>query len=86
MPGKWPKVVRLNDRFEGRVLIQITVNDQPHQVQPGTTVAGLLPQLGINTPAIAVEINQQLCPRDQMSARTLCDGDRLEVVTLVGGG
>ena len=75
-----------NDRFEDCVLIHITVNDQPHQVSPGTTVAGLLPQLGINTPAIAVEINHQLCPRDQLSTKTLNEGDRLEVVTLVGGG
>lgn len=67
-------------------MIEIIVNDQSQQVPSGMTVAELLPRLGISSPAIAVEVNHQLCPRDQLQHRTLEQGDCLEIVTLVGGG
>jgi sulfur carrier protein len=35
---------------------------------------------------VAVEVNLEVVPRDRHAETTLHDGDRLEVVTLVGGG
>jgi len=67
-------------------VIEITVNEQPRNVQPGITLAQLLLELKIVSPAIAVEVNQQLRPRDQFDSTILKAGDVLEIVTLVGGG
>ena len=66
--------------------MEVTVNGQLKQVADGTTVAALLHNLGIATKQVAVEVNLELVPRDAQATRTLYDGDRLEVVTLVGGG
>jgi len=66
--------------------VEVTVNGQPNQVADGTTVAALLHGLGIATRQVAVEVNLELVPRAAHAVRTLHDGDRLEVVTLVGGG
>lgn len=66
--------------------MEVTVNGQPKQVADGTTVAALLHGLGIAARQVAVEVNLDLVPRAAHAARTLHDGDRLEVVTLVGGG
>jgi len=67
-------------------VIEIIVNEEPRNVAPGTTLAQLLVQLEILSPAIAVEVNQQLRPRDQFDGTVLDAGDIIEIVTLVGGG
>lgn len=66
--------------------IDVIVNDQPLQIAEGSSVIDLLKVLEIRSKAIAVEINQKLIPGDQHRSTTLNADDRLEVVTLVGGG
>jgi sulfur carrier protein len=64
----------------------ITVNDQPRQIAEGATVAGLLDELSLTGKPVAVEVNLELVPKPQHTQRQLAEGDRLEIVTLVGGG
>ncbi len=66
--------------------MQIFVNDEPREVADGTTVAVLLQQLDVNTTHVAVERNEELVVRAEHEQTVLEDGDRLEIVTLVGGG
>ena len=67
-------------------MIEITINEQLRKVEPEITLAQLLTELKIVSPAIAVEVNQHLRPRDQFESTILKAGDVLEIVTLVGGG
>jgi sulfur carrier protein len=46
----------------------------------------LLASLNLKTRAVAVERNREIVPSAQHAECTLQDGDRLEIVTLVGGG
>jgi sulfur carrier protein len=66
--------------------IVIQFNGQPREVPRGATVAALLEQLGLRPAYVGVEINQELAPRSQHAQRVLEQGDRVEVVSLVGGG
>lgn len=66
--------------------MEITVNDETRHVDPGTTVADLLSELGLRPNFVAVERNLELVPRARHSECELAENDRLEVVTLVGGG
>ncbi|MGA2618628.1 MAG: sulfur carrier protein ThiS [Thermoguttaceae bacterium] len=66
--------------------MQIVLNDQPHEIAAGSTVADLLALLGLAGKPLAVEVNRQLVPRHEHAGRELAPGDRLEIVTLVGGG
>jgi sulfur carrier protein len=66
--------------------MQIEVNGQPREVPEGTTIAGLLNELDVKLPHVAVEVNLEVVPRAQHARHQLRAGDRLEVVTLVGGG
>jgi sulfur carrier protein len=66
--------------------MEITVNGQPRQVAEGLILAALLAELEITVRHVAVEVNQQLVPRGRHQEHRLAAGDRLEVVTLVGGG
>jgi sulfur carrier protein len=66
--------------------IEIEVNGKPRTVATGSTVASLLQTLELDPRTLAVERNLELVPRAQHAATPLVPGDRLEVVTLVGGG
>jgi sulfur carrier protein len=66
--------------------IEIEVNGKPRTVATGSTVASLLQTLELDPRTLAVERNLELVPRAQHAATPLAPGDRLEVVTLVGGG
>jgi thiamine biosynthesis protein ThiS len=64
----------------------IQVNGEPRRIEPGWTVTRLLHELGVTAPHVAVELNLEVVPRAKHADTMLRDGDRLEVVTLVGGG
>ncbi len=66
--------------------IDVVINGQPRTVNPGTTVAALIAELGLADRKVAVERNREVVPRAQHATTELADGDRLEVVTFVGGG
>jgi sulfur carrier protein len=66
--------------------VNITVNDEPRELSVQLTVAQLLELLGIPPRGVAVEVNFQVVPRVRHSEHLLNDGDKLEIVKLVGGG
>ena len=66
--------------------MQILFNGQSREVPKGTSVAVLLERLALEPRQVAVEVNYSLVPRNRHTETILEDGDRLEVVTLVGGG
>jgi len=66
--------------------LKVIVNGQPRELQEPTTVAALLEQLEVPLRGVAVEVNLQVVPRSQHAEQWLADGDRLEIVSLVGGG
>ena len=68
------------------VNIDVVINGQPRVVHQGTTVAGLIGELGLAGKPVAVERNREVVPRALHASTELSAGDRLEVVTFVGGG
>lgn len=66
--------------------MQITVNDEAREVAAGSTIADLLVELGMRPKFVAVERNLELIPRARHAECELAENDKLEVVTLVGGG
>jgi len=66
--------------------IHVFINGTRRPVSAGSTVASVIQQLDIEPKYVAVEVNLELVPRHQHAGHQLQDGDRLEVVTLVGGG
>ena len=66
--------------------IALTVNGESMQVPPGTSVAGLVVLMELDTRKLAVERNLEIVPRSQYAATMLAAGDALEIVHFVGGG
>ncbi len=66
--------------------IEVQVNGKPRTVADGATVTALLAELALATSLVAVERNAELVPRARHAGTVLEPGDRVEIVTLVGGG
>ncbi len=66
--------------------VKIVVNDVEREVTEGITVAQLLTELEMTGRHLAVEVNLELVPRARHADHVLHAGDRLEIVTFVGGG
>lgn len=66
--------------------VEILINGRPHAISGQVSVASLLDDLDMTARYVAVEVNQELIPRGQHAEHLLRPGDRLEIVTLVGGG
>ena len=64
----------------------ITVNGKQIQMTSEMSVADYLEQNNYQIKRIAVELNEEILPKYSYSDTMLKDGDRLEVVTFVGGG
>ncbi len=66
--------------------MQATVNGQQKEIDSGTNVTALLGLYELEPIRVAVEINEDLVPRSSFSTTTIFEGDRIEIVTFVGGG
>ena len=62
------------------------MNGSPRTVAPGTTVASLLRSLSLPAARVAVERNREIVRKTEYEAVAMQAGDRIEIVTFVGGG
>jgi thiamine biosynthesis protein ThiS len=72
--------------YHDTLIMQITVNDQPTELPDACSIVELLSQLQLPGTRVAVEVNRTLVRRADHAATSLQPGDKVEVVTLVGGG
>jgi thiamine biosynthesis protein ThiS len=66
--------------------VRISLNGEEREVAAGATVASLVADLKLPAGRLAVEHNQRVVPRSEHGEVRLSDGDRLELVSFVGGG
>ena len=66
--------------------ITVQVNGETHNFATSMSLPELLTQIGMNPRLIAVEYNGEILHRQYWSNTQIKSGDRLEVVTIVGGG
>jgi thiazole synthase len=66
--------------------VRITVNGQPRAASSGTSVAGLLASMGVDPARVAIERNEEVIPRRTWPEALLNEGDKIEIVSFVGGG
>ena len=67
-------------------MIQVILNGQPESLQPELSVLALLEARGLAGKRLAVERNGEIVPKARHAEVKLADGDKLEIVVVVGGG
>ncbi|MBF2065063.1 MAG: thiamine biosynthesis protein ThiS [Calothrix sp. C42_A2020_038] len=66
--------------------ITIQVNGEPRTCMEQTPLPDLLQQLGFNARLVAVEYNGEILHRQYWESTQVKANDKLEIVTIVGGG
>jgi thiamine biosynthesis protein ThiS len=66
--------------------MKVIVNGEPREVAAHLTIAQLMEGLGIRPQATVVQHNDEIVDRERFADTALTEGDRLELVRLVGGG
>jgi sulfur carrier protein len=78
------------DRYPGRhstgCLLKLSVNGEIREMPEGVTVRALLEAMELGRDRVAVEVNAEVVRRALHSECVLAEGDRVEIVTFVGGG
>lgn len=67
-------------------MMEIFVNGEKTSCEAGITLETLVETLGYEKQKIAVEVNGEIVPKAEYQGCILGEGDKLEVVTFVGGG
>lgn len=66
--------------------MQITLNGKPYRSDSARTVAELLVELDVTGRRVAVMVNDVIVKKDGYVRNAVKDGDRIEVIQMVGGG
>jgi sulfur carrier protein len=66
--------------------VTVSVNGDDTTVAPGTTIAGLVAELGLEPRGVAVAVDGEVVTRRTWAERSLAPGDRVEVLTIAQGG
>ncbi len=66
--------------------MRIVLNGEPRDAADNLLLSELLVSLQLDSSRVAVEVNEKIVPRARHATHSLKEGDRLEVVTFVGGG
>lgn len=67
-------------------MIQISVNNEKHQIAKTTSLEQLLQQLTIEKEKYAVAVNGEFVPRSRYSEHELHANDEVDILTAVQGG
>ena len=67
-------------------MIQIILNGKPHNIKEKTNIISLLETLSLSEKKVAIEINEEIVPRDNYVKKILSSKDRVEIVHFIGGG
>jgi sulfur carrier protein len=66
--------------------VAIMVNGHERHLLAGATVVDVLEAAGLTGRPVAVELDGQVVPRSRFADCRLVGGERIEIVTFVGGG
>jgi thiamine biosynthesis protein ThiS len=66
--------------------MRLLLNGEERDFAGVASIADLVSALGLDARKVAVERNLEIAPRSTYADTILADGDRIEIVTFIGGG
>ena len=66
--------------------MRVTLNGRETEIEDGLNLLELLNHLSIGLKGTAVEVNREIVPKSLYEATGIKEGDRIEIVRMVGGG
>lgn len=66
--------------------MRIFVNGTLKEIAEGITLKMFLDTLKLNPESVAVELNLEVVPKKEYDTKDLKEGDKIEIISFVGGG
>jgi sulfur carrier protein len=66
--------------------MKVLLNNKSTLLDDGLTIKRLLDQIDIKHKYFAVEVNEQIVPKSNHDSFHIKEGDKIEIVTAIGGG
>lgn len=66
--------------------MKLTINGEIREVPDNISIEELIDILGIKAPNYAVAVGMEVVPKSEYRTWHLKEGDKVEIVTFVGGG
>jgi thiamine biosynthesis protein ThiS len=66
--------------------MNVIINGENREVSDRILLSTLIEEMGISSTRVAVERNRRIVPPEEYGNTRLAEGDRLEIVSFVGGG
>ena len=66
--------------------MKILLNNKTLLLKDGLNIKGLLDQIDLKHKYFAVEVNEQSVPKSNHESYLIKDGDKIEIVSAIGGG
>lgn len=66
--------------------MRITINGKDRELEAAANLHEMVLSFNLMPERVIIELNDKVIPRDMWRQTFLSDGDRLEMVSLVGGG
>ena len=85
-PGHAGEGIVNGRRLRGAFFMNITINGTLQDLGDAGTLGQLLKCLDINPERVAVMVNDRIIPRAERDGSVLKEGDRVEILTFMGGG
>jgi sulfur carrier protein len=66
--------------------MKVLLNNENIVVDDGVTINELIIRIKVSHKYYAVEVNEQIVPKSLHTSFTLKEGDKVEIITAIGGG
>jgi sulfur carrier protein len=66
--------------------MHITVNGRTFEIEPGQTLHDLIASMNLDPSVVVAELNHDIVPGEKFASTSMNAGDRLELLSFVGGG
>ena len=66
--------------------MELIVNGAPESASPASSLAEFVASKGLPATSLVVELNRRIVPQGEWATTSLVSGDRLELLSFVGGG
>ena len=66
--------------------MKVILNNKSTFLDDGLTIKSLLNQIDMKQKYFAVEVNEQIVPKSNYDIFLIKEGDKIEIVTAIGGG
>ena len=84
--SKLDYIIKLFLQYENVMSMIIYVNSKLQEISEDTSVTVLLETLSLIEKRVAIEVNKELVTRREWPQFKLKAGDRVEIVSFIGGG